>query len=170
MNPYGRPARIVINRLSDMERFIQPEPNSGCWLWIGASTSNGYGLYAPPAPAKTRQAHRESYQLLVGPIPDGLEIDHLCRVRSCVNPFHLEAVTHRENVIRGNPKSYARRTTHCAQGHLRIPGEDRCRECYRAWDRARGSRRRRAPSYRLRHAANQRAYLQRQRARLVANG
>ncbi len=73
---------------------IMPEPNSGCWFWLGA-LSRGYGSL------KNARAHRVAYEMTIGPIPEGLVIDHLCRVTSCVNPDHLEAVTQAENVRRG---------------------------------------------------------------------
>lgn len=67
-----------------------------CWFWIGTRSDTGYGSLPPYV-----NAHRFAYETFVGPIPKGLEIDHLCRVRACVNPAHLEAVTHQENVRRG---------------------------------------------------------------------
>lgn len=71
----------------------------GCWLWTGA-TKNGYGaVYA--AAGRSEPAHRVAYQLLVGPIPGGLVLDHLCRDRRCVNPEHLDPVTHAVNILRG---------------------------------------------------------------------
>jgi hypothetical protein len=75
-----------------------------CWLWNGASNSKGYGNF------RSRSAHVVAFELVNGPIARGLEIDHLCRVRACVNPAHLEAVTHQENVQRAQPD-------HCRQGH-----------------------------------------------------
>ena len=69
-----------------------------CWLWSGNKNSNGYGLVS--IDGKTVQVHRYAYEVLVGPIPDGLTIDHLCRVRLCVNPDHLEVVTLGENIRR----------------------------------------------------------------------
>ncbi len=96
--------------------------DSGCWLWTASLNKWGYGqLYAGSLNGKRLTpfiAHRFSYQLNVGPIPEGLDLDHLCRVRSCVNPDHLEPVTRRENIVRGigfcaeNAKK-----THCANGH-----------------------------------------------------
>ncbi len=73
-----------------------------CWLWKGGMT-RGYGVYAVWRGNRYRntRAHRVAYELTIGFIPVGLEIDHLCRVRNCVNPAHLEAVTHRENILRG---------------------------------------------------------------------
>ena len=73
----------------------------GCWLWLGYVDKKGYGVIGV-GNRKLSKAHRYSYERFVGPIPDGLQLDHLCRVRNCVNPNHLEPVTNRENVIRGN--------------------------------------------------------------------
>lgn len=91
----------------------------GCWLWI-ASVSSGYGYFQYAG--KREPAHRVSYKLFRGSIPKGLQIDHLCRVRRCVNPEHLEAVTVRENVLRGNgPTARHARKTHCPRGHEFTP-------------------------------------------------
>lgn len=81
------------------ERFwAKAFEREGCWLWCG-TMFGGYGQYSHEG--KTRKAHRRSYEALVGPIPEGLALDHLCRNPSCVNPAHLEPVTWRENVYRG---------------------------------------------------------------------
>lgn len=72
----------------------------GCWPWHAATFSNGYGEIWDPVAGKNRLAHRRVYELLVGPIPEGLQLDHLCRTKACVNPAHLELVTSRENTIR----------------------------------------------------------------------
>jgi len=71
----------------------------GCWVWTAALNNGGYGLVR--LDGRTRRAHRVVYELLVGPIPEGLELDHLCRNHACVNPDHLEPVTHGENIRRG---------------------------------------------------------------------
>ena len=135
------------------ERFeekYEPEPNSGCWLWTGCVRKDGYAIIHN----KTDQyAHRVSYKLYKGEIPIDLELDHLCRVRCCVNPNHLEAVTAKENVLRGNgPKSLGIRSkekqlskTHCPQGHpysgdnlYKTPdGRRDCRICRRKADKKR---------------------------------
>lgn len=104
--------------MADLERFMakyMPEPMSGCWLWIGAMTAKGYGSFW--ANGKSCRAHRWSYRHRNGPIPKGMTLDHLCRVRSCVNPDHLEVVSNRENIQRGIPNNGNRARTHCIHGH-----------------------------------------------------
>lgn len=91
-----------------------------CWLWTASLIGGGYGQYHETRNGKHRSlyAHRVIYEALIGPIPVGLEIDHLCRVRRCVNPIHLEAVSHQENVLRGESLAAQRaKRTHCPQGH-----------------------------------------------------
>lgn len=99
---------------------IQPCPMSGCWIWVGSTVATGYGSVWDG----NRQtiAHRWMFCLLVGPIPKGLHIDHLCRVRCCVNPLHMEAVPPGVNVQRGNGAA-ARfaRVTLCPRGHELTP-------------------------------------------------
>jgi hypothetical protein len=128
--------------LDRLDAKISPEPNTGCWLWTGCLTSKGYGHFG--LNRRAILAHRAAYELLVGPIPSGLELDHLCRVRSCVNPAHLEPVTHAENVRRGAAHgtygSFERAKTHCPKGHPysgdnlvdRADGSRSCRACAKA--------------------------------------
>ncbi|MFH0980290.1 MAG: HNH endonuclease signature motif containing protein [Planctomycetota bacterium] len=87
-----------------------------CWRWTGASRE-GYGVVK--VDGETRQAHRVVWQLLVGPIREGLQMDHLCRNRRCVNPDHLEVVTQRQNLLRGAgaPGKNSRKTC-CPHGHV----------------------------------------------------
>lgn len=106
-------------RSADIERFmafVSPEPNTGCWLWAGAATSVGYGALSLKGLVL---AHRRSWELFRGPIPEGLHIDHKCRVRICVNPDHIEPVTPAENNRRIVSYGANRNTqkTHCPQGH-----------------------------------------------------
>ncbi len=104
----------------DLQRFLtKVEIGEDHWLWKAACNSGGYGTFSWKG--KSSFAHRFSYEHYVGDIPDGLDIDHLCRVRLCVNPEHLEAVTRTENLQRGDPEKrkglYQRSKTHCPQGH-----------------------------------------------------
>lgn len=135
---YGDPLRDVQFRGDDEARFwSKVDKTSGCWLWTGAVTGSGYG--SGSAGGKAVLAHRWAYELMVGPIPEGLEIDHLCRVTLCVNPAHLEPVTHDENVRRAM-------VTHCPAGHpydeentyVRPDrGSRECRVCLREQRRSR---------------------------------
>ena len=92
-------------------RFIVSGEND-CWDWTGSLSSGGYGELTWNG--KLTRAHVVSYLLHKGDVPEGLEIDHLCENRACVNPAHLEAVTHQINVARGSVK---KRLTHCKRGH-----------------------------------------------------
>lgn len=89
----------------------------GCWLWQGSRTRSGYGQVG--AGRRTVRAHRLAYELLVGPIPTGKQLDHLCRVRHCVNPAHLEPVVSRTNTLRSPVAAAAVNAakTHCVHGH-----------------------------------------------------
>lgn len=117
--------------------------DEGCWLWTGANDGR-YGVKYDREAKRQVKTHRVNYEHLVGPIPEGYEIDHLCREKLCCNPDHLEAVTHRENTLRGNgPSAQQARQTHCKNGHpfsgdnLRITptGVRRCRTCTREYKR-----------------------------------
>lgn len=101
---------------SRFDEKVIPEPMSGCWLWIGAAGRLGYGNFWIGG-KNFQPAHRYAYERAHGPAGP-LEIDHLCRNPSCVNPKHLEAVTHKVNVLRGHGISVRNATaTHCVNGH-----------------------------------------------------
>ena len=117
---------------------IETIPESGCWVWSGRLTTPGYATYY--LEGQYMNIHRYAYELWKGPIPEGLTIDHLCRVRCCVNPDHLEAVSHRENLLRGeSPSARNHQKTHCFRGHLfddvntrfNKRGSRDCRQCDR---------------------------------------
>ena len=101
---------------SRLDAKVAFEPMTGCWLWIANTNHRGYGRFW--LRGKMHSAHRVTYKHFVGPIPGGLQLDHLCRVRSCVNPEHLEAVTPKENTLRGvGPTAVNARKTQCPKGH-----------------------------------------------------
>lgn len=117
---------------------VRVDESSGCWLWTGRLSGQGYGHVSHRR--KNHAAHRASYEAHIGPIPKGLEIDHRCRVRHCVNPAHLEAVTHAENVRRGDLRFVQGGKPACPRGHaydeantIRRPNGSRgCRACINA--------------------------------------
>lgn len=118
-------------------RFLQKIQQEGdCWIWTG-SKHRGYGQFHPyGTPVR---AHRWSYEYHRAEIPEGLAIDHLCRNRACVNPWHLEPVTTQENNLRAEPWNFRQRKTHCKHGHefteentiQRADGRE-CRACQRS--------------------------------------
>jgi len=95
--------------------------DNSCWQWTDSLDAYGYGAFRINGrKGKTVKAHRFSYELLIGEFPEGLDTDHLCRNRWCVNPYHLEPVTNKENHQRGNhynSGAIQRARTHCPQGH-----------------------------------------------------
>lgn len=131
--------------------WTRKDEGSGCWVWTGRTRGSRGGEYGDLVIDGRRvAAHRAAYEAAVGPIPDGLVIDHLCRNRLCCNPEHLEPVTPRVNVLRGDTivaRNAAK--THCQRGHafdeantIRTPdNRRRCRECKRQADVARYRRR-----------------------------
>lgn len=126
-------------RPTDADRFwAKVDKTDNCWLWTATVNANGYGQAW--FESRLQLAHRVAYQLVVGPIPDGLSLDHLCRTPGCVNPAHLEPVTHRENCLRGvSPAARQAQQTHCKRGHefddentyVDPSGGRRCRQCRR---------------------------------------
>jgi hypothetical protein len=136
-------------------------PDGDCAIWTGSFRGRepSYGQFRPAGRDSQVYAHRWIYERTHGPIPEGLVIDHLCRRRHCVNVDHLEAVTTRENLLRGiGPTAKHARQTHCCHGHAFTPantqmdaGSRRCAECHRQRQAA-YNRRTRAAARELRQA------------------
>lgn len=130
------------HQLSDLPPRIQAkiEVTQGCWTWTACRNKEGYGRLRPFN--GSRYAHRAVYIALVGPIPEGLELDHLCVNPACCNPDHLEPVTRQENIRRSDVGKVNRGKTHCPQAHpysgdnlYAAPRGDRiCRACQRMSD------------------------------------
>jgi hypothetical protein len=129
----GRPASDPVERFF---KFVQDDGD--CWVWTGFLDRGGYATFTLPG-GRRMKAHRWSYSYFIDDIPEGLHIDHLCRNRACVNPWHLEPVPMRVNVLRGTaPSAVNAAKTHCKRGHefdesntIRIPAGRECRACRR---------------------------------------
>lgn len=138
---------------ADIARFwVKVIKKEGCWEWTASLDPDGYGQFW--LNGRPIRAHRVAYTLLVGPIPEGMEIDHLCRNRACVNPApdHMEVTTHAVNTLRGtSPQAVNARKTHCSNGHpfdksntYTQGGRRHCRACNAARVRAYNERKKAA--------------------------
>lgn len=123
-----------------IKRFVKYLAKQGeCIIWTGNKNHRGYGLFKPTH-GPMQSTHKFFFEAVKGPVPAGKQLDHLCRVRACCNPFHLEAVTARENILRGlGHAAINSKKTHCPAGHAydeantaHISGRRRCRACARA--------------------------------------
>lgn len=137
---HGTDAKPPRKIRSAAERFWpKVDADGDCWLWTGSQAGGGYGWFMG-GKGKSIPAHRWAYEHLIGEVPEGLDLDHLCRVRRCVNPDHLEPVTRHVNVIRGAGGKLNAAKTHCPAGHeyadsnliIDSKGRRRCRICRRA--------------------------------------
>lgn len=134
-----------------MERFVDKIDvlDNGCWQWLGSLVSSGYGMFS--VGSTNFYAHRFSYLLYNGELTKPLHIDHLCRNRGCVNPEHLELVTMKENILRGEGTGARNaRKTHCKRGHeftpdnIRYEGKGKvCRTCNNEFHRVYDQKKRR---------------------------
>jgi hypothetical protein len=121
---------------------IEIDWNTGCWLWTGCLAIDGYPHISNGKrndSGRIKMAYAEAYKLFRGDIGEGNSHDHLCRVRRCINPWHIEGIPIKENILRGyGPTAINKRKTHCSRGHLlegynvihRPLGRRGCRACY----------------------------------------
>ena len=141
-------ARVQASKSTE-ERFWEkvsiPTYKDDCWVWLGACDQKGYGMFQVSS-YQTVRAHRWAYEDTTATIPKGLTLDHLCRNHPCVNPLHLEPVTVRENILRGEgPTAVRARQTACYRGHvfnaantyIDLQGYRQCRTCRKARDHRR---------------------------------
>jgi hypothetical protein len=130
-----------------LQRRVEVDPQTGCWLWTMGKNSNGYAFGRFPG-STSRQMHRLTYLQLVGPVPKGMVLDHVCRVRHCVNPRHLEATTNRVNILRGvGAPALNARMSSCRKGHqfkTESNGSRRCPVCKLEWQRERRAQKKRS--------------------------
>lgn len=118
---------MTSNRLRSLLTYLEkPSGVDGCWLWTGSLNASGYSSHL---------AHRTFYELLIAEIPQGMQLDHLCRVRNCVNPHHMEVVTPQENKRRSRVVGPFQPVSYCRNGHALI-GNNR-----RVWSDGRGGKR-----------------------------
>lgn len=119
----SRKCKGILSKTRWKDRFLKLtfKDENGCWVWLGSKTKTGYGMYHhydENMKNKSVKAHRAAYVEFVGKVMDGLTLDHLCKNRLCVNPQHLEPVTIKENVMRGNTiTALNSKKTHCIRGH-----------------------------------------------------
>lgn len=130
-------------------RWLTENAETGCWEWSGVLSADGYGRIR--VDGKWLLIHRFMYERKVGPIPEGLQLDHLCRVRNCANPEHLEPVTCKENLARGDTfQARNAQKTHCPRGHeydmVNSAGSRECRTCRRRTGRDHARRKRASES------------------------
>ena len=142
---YGRTDVVRPNKRTVWDRFWEKVDASGdCWEWTASTRGAGYGQFGW-TPYRIIEAHRAAWELLIGPIPDGMVIDHLCENKICVNPDHLQVTTRAHNSMRSGRSVAAINAakTHCSQGHpfhgknlrINIEGRRRCKTCDRAVNR-----------------------------------
>ena len=103
---------VTPQQLKNFEAKYIPVPFSGCWLWTAALNNDGYARFFPYA-----RGYKAAFEHWKGSVPEGKEIDHICGVRCCVNPAHLQAITHKENIAKSGAWEFNRKKTHCPKGH-----------------------------------------------------